>query len=68
MLKPEQCVGALDPATLPASAFSETEEEVRIRKAQAAKLPLNAMISIDDFEVRNLFSANSVKCSVANLD
>lgn len=61
MLTPEQCVGAIDPSTLPATPLvEETEEEIRIRKAKATKLPLNVMINIDDFEVGRCFVVQKV--------
>ena len=51
ILKPENCLGEVDPQTVPASAIEETDEVRRIRRAHAEKPPLAAMINMNDFEV-----------------
>jgi hypothetical protein len=55
ILKPEDYLGEVDPHTVPVSAVEETEEVRRIRRAQAKKLPLAAMINMNDFEVHGHF-------------
>lgn len=54
ILKPKDCLGEIDPSTLPEPDEDETEEVKRIKEAQEAMPPLRAMINIDDFEVSAL--------------
>lgn len=54
ILKPQDCLGEIDPSTLPELDEEETEEVKRIQEAQDAKPPLRAMINVDDFEVSAL--------------
>ena len=53
ILKPESCLGEVNPETVPASAIEETDEVGGIsgRRAHAEKPPLAAMINMNDFEV-----------------
>lgn len=51
ILKPQDCLGEIDPSTLPELDEDESEEVKRIKEAQEVKPPLRAIINIDDFEV-----------------
>lgn len=49
-LPPEYHVGTLDPTTAPASAYEETEEEIRIRKAREALPHPEAALNLNEIE------------------
>lgn len=51
MLEPYQCLGPVDPTTVPEPEETEpTEEEKRIEEARKTLPPVDAMFLLDDFE------------------
>lgn len=66
-LPPEYHVGTLDPTTAPASAYEETEEEIRIRKAREALPHPEAALNLNEIEVRVGSRSNcSAECEIFN--
>lgn len=50
MLRPDQHLGPVDPATLPVLEPEFTDDEIRVIQAKRAKPPLAAMINLADIE------------------